>query len=124
MKCKAVNSAHVLTKLPAGYVRHLGSHVQWNADRCNSQGRSYLKRSCLQMFTARERSQLDVSGIWAVTRNQLHTDDSFTFNRMITRIKESVAHLPLADDEEEAALQAIKVCKHSFPMEPKRHSFD
>ena len=76
------------------------------------------------MFTARERSQLDVYGIWAVTRNQLHTDDSFTFNRMITRIKESVSHLQQADDEEEAALQAIKVCKHSFHMEPKRHGFD
>lgn len=61
------------------------------------------------MFSARERSQLDVYGIWAVTRNQLHTDDSFTFNRMITRIKESVSHLSEADEEEEAALQAIKV---------------
>ena len=61
------------------------------------------------MFSARERSQLDVYGIWAVTRNQLHTDDSFTFNRMITRIKESVSHLSEADEEEETALQAIKV---------------
>ena len=75
------------------------------------------------MFTARERSQLDVYGIWAVTRNQLHTDDSFTFNRMITHIKESVSHLPQADDEEEAALQAIKVFKHSVLLENKPHSW-
>lgn len=63
----------------------------------------------LQMFTAREKSQLDVYGIWSVTRNQLHTDDSFTFNRTIKSIKESISHLPDATEEEEEALQTIKV---------------
>ena len=63
----------------------------------------------LQMFTAREKSQLDVYGIWSVTRNQLHTDDSFTFNRTIHSIKESIMHLPDATEEEEEALQTIKV---------------
>ena len=61
------------------------------------------------MFTAREKSQLDVYGIWSVTRNQLHTDDSFTFNRTIKSIKDSIAHLPDALDEDEEALEAIKV---------------
>lgn len=61
------------------------------------------------MFTAREKSQLDVYGIWSVTRNQLHTDDSFTFNRTIKSIKESISHLPDATEEEEEALQTIKV---------------
>lgn len=61
------------------------------------------------MFTAREKSQLDVYGIWTVTRNQLHTDDSFTFNRTIKSIKDSIMHLPDATEEEEEALQTIKV---------------
>lgn len=74
---------------------------------------AHLFVGCLQMFTARERSQLDVYGIWAVTRNQLHTDDSFTFNRMITRIKESVSHLPEACEEDEEALQTIQVASVS-----------
>lgn len=65
--------------------------------------------SMLQMFTAREKSQLDVYGIWTVTRNHLHTDDSFTFNRTIKSIKDSIMHLPDATEEEEEALHAIKV---------------
>ena len=74
----------------------------------------------VQMFTAREKSQLDVYGLWSVTRNQLHTDDSFTFNRTIKSIKDSISHLPEATEEEEEALQAIKVCQaaaslHTLP---------
>ena len=48
-------------------------------------------------------------GIWAVLRNQLHTDDSFVFNRVVGRIKESVSHLPEATPEDDEALQDIKV---------------
>lgn len=63
----------------------------------------------LQMFTPRERSQLDVYGIWSIERNQLHTDDSFTFNKTIKRIKEHIEHLDDAEEADEEALQAIKV---------------
>ena len=48
-------------------------------------------------------------GIWAVLRNQLHTDDSFVFNRVVGRIKESVSRLPEATPEDNEALQDIKV---------------
>ena len=65
--------------------------------------------SCLQIFGSREKAQLDVYGIWAVLRNQLHTDDSFVFNRVVGRIKESVSHLPEATPEDDEALQDIKV---------------
>lgn len=70
---------------------------------------SVMSAHFLQMFTAREKLQLDVYGIWSVTRNQLHTDDSFTFNRTIKSIKDSILHLPDANEEEEEALQTIKV---------------
>ena len=63
----------------------------------------------LQIFTQRELSQLDVYGTWAVIRNRLHTDDSFEFNKTLKGIKDSIAHLPDATQEEEEALQAVKV---------------
>ena len=68
------------------------------------------------MFTEREKLQLDVYGIWSVMRNQLHTDDSFTFNRTIKSIKDSILHLPDADEEEEEALQTIKVKEASVAV--------
>lgn len=37
--------------------------------------------ACAQVFTVRERNQLEVYGTWAVLRNQLTTDDSFQFNK-------------------------------------------
>lgn len=88
--------------------------------------REYLKLFTLaskaaDMFTAREKSQLDVYGIWSVTRNQLHTDDSFTFNRTIKSIKESISHLPDATEEEEEALQTIKA---RLPEEPQLPELD
>ena len=36
----------------------------------------------MQRFTAQERSQLEVYGLWAVVRGQLGTDDSFVFNKV------------------------------------------
>ncbi len=71
--------------------------------------------SCLQIFGSREKAQLDVYGIWAVLRNQLHTDDSFVFNRVVGRIKESVSHLPEATPEDDGALQDIKVGSRLAP---------
>jgi hypothetical protein len=34
-----------------------------------------------QVFSVREKNQLEVFGSWAVLRNQLITDDSFQFNK-------------------------------------------
>ncbi len=62
-----------------------------------------------QIFTPRELSQLDVYGTWAVIRNRLHTDDSFEFNKTLKGIKESILHLPEATEQDEQALQAVKV---------------
>ena len=64
-----------------------------------------------QIFTPRELSQLDVYGTWAVIRNRLHTDDSFEFNKTLKGIKESILHLPDATEQDEQALQAVKVRK-------------
>jgi hypothetical protein len=50
--------------------------------------REYLKlftaaSKAAQVFSVREKNQLDVYGVWAVLRNQLNTDDSFQFNKVI-----------------------------------------
>ena len=74
----------------------------------------------LQVFTQRELSQLDVYGTWAVIRNRLHTDDSFEFNKTLKGIKDSIEHLPDATQEEEEALQAVKV-SHQRSI-PNQHS--
>ena len=42
--------------------------------------------SRVQLFTTREKTQLDVYGTWAVLRNQLATDDSFQFNKVRTHV--------------------------------------
>jgi hypothetical protein len=39
----------------------------------------------------------------ALTQNELFTDDSFTFNKVVSKIKASIASLPDADEEQEAA---------------------
>lgn len=63
----------------------------------------------LQLFSARERAHLDVLGIWAVLRNQLRTDDSFAFNKVVTRLKAMASELPEASEEDDAALVSAQV---------------
>ena len=63
----------------------------------------------LQLFTQRQKGQLDVYGLWGVLRGQLLTDDSFVFNKVLNRIKESIQHLPDATEEDEEALLRVKV---------------
>ncbi len=48
-------------------------------------------------------------GLWGVLRGQLLTDDSFVFNKVLNRIKESIQHLPDATEEDEEALLRVKV---------------
>ena len=64
----------------------------------------------MQMFSMRQRSTLDVFGLWAVLRGQLLvTDDSFVFNRVLARLQDTVTNLSLVSDEDEQAFHAAKV---------------
>lgn len=54
------------------------------------------------VFTIREKNQLDVYGTWAVLRTSLATtDDSFAFNKVVARLKSLVEELPEANEEDE-----------------------
>ena len=63
----------------------------------------------VQVFSQRQKGQLDVYGLWGVLRGQLLTDDSFVFNKILNRIKESIQHLSDAAEEDEDALLRVKV---------------
>ena len=63
----------------------------------------------VQVFSQRQKGQLDVYGLWGVLRGQLLTDDSFVFNKVLNRIKESIQHLSDAAEEDEEALLRVKV---------------
>lgn len=65
--------------------------------------------ACMQLFTMRQKGQLDVYGLWGVLRGQLLTDDSFVYNRVLSRLKDSIQHLPEATEEDEKALLRVKV---------------
>jgi len=65
-----------------------------------------------ELFTAPQRAQLDVYGLWAVVLNQLlTTDDSFMFSKAANTIKEMISELPILEfpeqvKEEEKALRS------------------
>lgn len=61
-----------------------------------------------ELFTTKERQQLDVYGVWAVLRAQLHTDDSFSFNKVLGELKQQVVALAEADPEEDALLEQLR----------------
>ena len=63
----------------------------------------------MQLFSQRQKGQLDVYGLWGVLRGQLLTDDSFVFNKVLKRIKESIEHLSDVTKEDEEALLQVKV---------------
>ena len=63
---------------------------------------------CAQLFSPRQQAQLDVYGVWGVLRGQLLTDDSFVFNRVLTRLKTSVANLAPVEEADEASLAAAQ----------------
>lgn len=63
----------------------------------------------MQIFSAREKEQLDVYGLLAVVRNQLQTDDNFVLNRILTRVKTSIEHLPEASDEDDRVYRYLQV---------------
>ena len=51
-------------------------------------------------------------------RPQLATDDSFVFNRVVGRIKESVAALPEASGEDDAMLQVLQMKAALICLQP------
>eukprot|EP00884_Botryococcus_braunii_P013754 jgi/Botrbrau1/2237/Bobra.101_2s0065.1 len=61
-----------------------------------------------EMFSARQKSQLDVYGLYSVLRNQLQTDDSFVFNRVLGQLKTSISHLAEATPEDNSVLLRLK----------------
>ncbi|PSC74417.1 hypothetical protein C2E20_2477 [Micractinium conductrix] len=60
-----------------------------------------------ELFTTREKTQLDVYGTWAVLRNQLATDDSFQFNKVVTQLKAMVGELPEAEEAAEGVVAGL-----------------
>ncbi len=65
--------------------------------------------ACMQLFSMRQKGQLDVFGLWGVLQGQLLTDDSFVYNRVLSRVKASIQHLPEATEEDDEALLRVKV---------------
>ena len=63
----------------------------------------------VQLFSARQKGQLDVYGLWGCLRGQLLTDDSFIFNRVLSRLKDSVSRLADATPDDDEALTRLKV---------------
>ena len=72
----------------------------------------------LQIFSAREKLQLDVYGLTAVLQSQLQTDDSFVLNSVLSRIKNSIQRLPEADESDNQALTDLKVLGSPSPLSP------
>eukprot|EP00877_Chromochloris_zofingiensis_P013492 jgi/Chrzof1/8397/Cz03g09050.t1 len=64
--------------------------------------------SCDQILGKRERAQLEVYTIWAVTQNELFTDDNFVFNKVVAKIKELINGLSEASTDEEQAWQRLQ----------------
>eukprot|EP00198_Chlamydomonas_reinhardtii_P010641 XP_001699978.1 predicted protein [Chlamydomonas reinhardtii] len=55
------------------------------------------------LFSRPQRAQLEVYRVLGFTQNEMHTDDSFVFNKVLGRIKEAVEALPPADEADEEA---------------------
>ncbi|KAG2436371.1 hypothetical protein HXX76_006678 [Chlamydomonas incerta] len=55
------------------------------------------------LFSRAQRAQLEVYRVLGFTQNEMHTDDSFVFNKVLSRIKEAVEALPPADEADEEA---------------------
>ena len=68
----------------------------------------------MQLFSARQKGQLDVYGLWGCLRGQLLTDDSFVFNRVLSRLKDSVSRLQDATPDDDEALTRLKVRAQSL----------
>jgi uncharacterized protein (DUF2267 family) len=70
-----------------------------------------------QVLSKAERAQLSVYSTWALTQNELFTDDSFMFNKVIAKLKSSISELLTADEELEAAARRLSGEETSSPDE-------
>jgi hypothetical protein len=61
-----------------------------------------------ELFRNAERQQLEVYAIYAQLQNELHTDDSFVFNRVLRKVQELLSQLPEASEEDEEAYQQLQ----------------
>jgi hypothetical protein len=59
------------------------------------------------ILSRQQRAQLEVYSVWALLRNELFTDDSFAYNKVVGKIKAAVAELADADEEQEAAWDVL-----------------
>ncbi|GIL90963.1 hypothetical protein Vretimale_17088 [Volvox reticuliferus] len=60
------------------------------------------------LFGRAQRAQLEVYRIVGFLQNEMHTDDSFVFNKVLGRIKDAVAALPSATEKDEEALAELQ----------------
>jgi hypothetical protein len=75
------------------------------------------------ILSRQQRAQLEVYSVWALLRNELFTDDSFTYNKVVGKIKAAVAELSDADEEQEAAwnvLHGIATAPASKPQQQQK----
>ncbi len=61
-----------------------------------------------ELFRNAERQQLEVYAIYAHLQNELHTDDSFVFNRVLRKVQELLLQLPEATEEDDAAYEQLQ----------------
>jgi hypothetical protein len=59
------------------------------------------------VLSRQQRAQLEIYSTWALLRNELFTDDSFAYNKVVGKIKAAVAELLDADEEQEAAWNVL-----------------
>jgi len=83
-----------------------------------AESRVYVWPACLQIFSGREKLQLDVYGLLAVLLNQIQTDDSFVLNRILGKVKQSIQHLPEATEMDDAVLHTLQAS-----LRPSSHIF-
>ncbi|GIL57646.1 hypothetical protein Vafri_12844 [Volvox africanus] len=60
------------------------------------------------LLSRAQRAQLEVYRIVGFLQNEMHTDDSFVFNKVLGRLKDAVAALPTATEEDEEALAELQ----------------
>ncbi|EFJ48312.1 hypothetical protein VOLCADRAFT_120892 [Volvox carteri f. nagariensis] len=94
-------------------LKKIGSHIQ-NPDKFSKA--AGLLRQLLDSgaLTKAHRDllfevvKLEVYRIVGFLQNEMHTDDSFVFNKVLGRIKDAVAALPPATDEDEEAMAELQ----------------
>jgi len=61
------------------------------------------------VFSAAQGAHFEVYSIWVMQRGEFATDDSFVFNKAVSRLKEDIAALGPVTEEEEAAASGLEL---------------